>query len=114
MDSFKRMVALGAWSLTLPLVVRDVEISLASLSASPRGCYDGPTPGSRVLAVDSPLQRGLDVRLVQLGLSRRGVDIRADGIFGQGCAACVRDFQLGNGLAATGSADMTLIARLLE
>ena len=114
MDSFKRMIALGAWSLTLPLVVRDVEISLASLSACPRGCYDGPTPGSRVLAVESPLQRGLDVRLLQLGLSRRGVDIRADGIFGQGCAGCVRDFQLGSGLPATGSADMTLIARLLD
>ena len=65
MDAFKRLIALGAWSLTLPLVVRGVEISLASLSACPRGCYDGPTPGSRILAVESPLQRGLDVRLVQ-------------------------------------------------
>ncbi len=113
MDAFRRLVALDAWSLTLPLVVRDVEISLASLSASPRGCYDGPTPGSRVLAVESPLQRGLDVRLVQLGLSRRGVDVRADGIFGQGCAGALRDFQTAQGMPATGSADMSLIATLL-
>jgi chitosanase len=113
MDSFKRLIALDAWSLTLPLVVRDVEISLASLSACPRGCYDGPTPGSRVLSVESPLQRGMDVRLVQLGLSRRGVDVRADGIFGQGCAGAVRDFQSAQRMPATGSADMSLIAMLL-
>jgi chitosanase len=113
MDAFKRLIALGAWSLTLPLVVRDAEISLASLAACPRGCYDGPTPGSRILAVESPLQRGLDVRLVQLGLARRGVDVRADGIFGQGCAGVVRDFQIAHNLPATGSADLSLIATLL-
>jgi chitosanase len=113
MDAFKRLLALGAWSLALPLVVRDVEVSLVSLSAVPRGCYDGPSPGSRVLAVESPLQRGLDVRMVQLGLSRRGVDVRADGIFGQGCAVAVRNFQTANHLPVTGSADLSLIASLL-
>ena len=113
MDAFRRLIELDAWSLALPLVVRDAEISLASLAASPRGCYDGPAPGTRVLAVEAPLQRGLDVRLVQLGLSRRGVDLRADGIFGQGCAHCVRDFQVAQGLPATGSADAALIAALL-
>jgi chitosanase len=113
MDAFRRLIDLDAWSLTLPLVVRDAEISLASLSACPRGCYDGPAPGTRVLAVESPLQRGLDVRLVQLGLSRRGVDVRADGIFGQGCARCVRDFQTAQGMPATGSADISLIAALI-
>jgi chitosanase len=113
MDAFRRLIDLDAWSLTLPLVVRDAEISLASLSATPRGCYDGPAPGTRVLAVESPLQRGLDVRLVQLGLSRRGVDIRADGIFGQGCARCVRDFQTAQGMPITGSADISLIAALI-
>jgi chitosanase len=113
MDAFLRLIALDAWSLTLPLVVRDTEISLASLTSCPRGCYDGPAPGTRVLAVQSPMQRGLDVRLVQLGLSRRGVDIRADGIYGQGCARTVRDFQMAQGMPATGSADVALIATLL-
>lgn len=113
MDAFRRLIELDAWSLALPLVVRDTEISLVSLAANPRGCYDGPAPGTRVLAVESPLQRGLDVRLVQLGLSRHGVDIRADGIFGQGCAKCVRDFQTAQGKPATGSADISLIASLV-
>jgi chitosanase len=113
MDAFRRLIELDAWSLTLPLVVREVEISLDSMAACPRGCYDGPSPGSRPLAVQSPLQRGLDVRLVQLGLSRRGVDVRADGIYGQGCAGCVRTFQAAQGLPATGSADVALIAALL-
>jgi chitosanase len=113
MDAFRRLIDLDAWSLTLPLVVRDAEISLATLSANPRGCYEGPAPGSRVLAVETPLQRGLDVRLVQLGLSRRGVDIRADGIFGQGAARCVRDFQNAQSKPATGSADISLIAALV-
>lgn len=113
MDAFRRLIELDAWSLSLPLVVRDAEISLASLAANPRGCYDGPAPGSRVLAVESPLQRGLDVRLLQLGQSQRGVDVRADGIFGQGCAKCVRDFQTGRGQPATGSADISMIAALI-
>lgn len=113
MDAFRRLIELDAWSFTLPLVVRDVEISLVSMAASPRGCYDGPTPGSRALAVQSPLQRGLDVRLVQLALSRRSVNVRADGIYGQGCSGCVRDFQAAQGLPATGSADVALIAALV-
>ena len=113
MDAFRRLIELDAWSLSLPLVVRDAEISLASLAASPRGCYDGPEPGSRPLAVQSPLQRGLDVRLVQLGLSKRGADIRADGIFGQGAARSVREFQAAHGTPVTGIADVALIAMLV-
>jgi chitosanase len=42
-----------------------------------------------VLAVQSPIQRGLDVRLVQLGLSLAGVSIKADGLFGQTTARCI-------------------------
>jgi chitosanase len=113
MDAFRRLIELDAWSLSLPLVVRDSEISLATLSATPRGCYDGPQPGTRALSVQTPMLRGLDVRLLQLGLSERGVDIRADGIFGQGCAQRVRDFQVAQRLPATGSADISLIASLL-
>jgi chitosanase len=113
MDALRSLIGLDAWSLSLPLVVRDTEISLAALAGTPRGCYDGPEPGTRPLAVQSPLQRGLDVRLLQLGLSRRGVAVKADGIFGQGAARCVRDYQAANGLAVTGTADVALIATLI-
>lgn len=112
MDAFQRLIDQGYWNLELPLVVRGQEISPASLAALPPGCYDGPAPGSRVLAVQSPIQRGLDVRRVQLGLSLRGVDIKADGLFGQTSARCIKAWQTANGLPATGVADVALVAQL--
>lgn len=113
MDAFQRLIDQGYWNLELPLVVRDQEISTASLSATPRGCYDGPQPGSRVLAVQTPLLRGLDVRLVQLGLSDIGFDIKADGVYGQTSARLVRQYQSDHGLPATGVADIALITQFI-
>jgi chitosanase len=113
MDAFQRLVALDAWGLALPLVVRGEEISLATLAELPRGCYEGPQPGTRELALRTPLQRGLDVRLVQLALSDQGSDVRADGIFGNGTARVVRAFQRSNALPETGVADVALIQRLM-
>lgn len=113
MDAFQRLIALEAWSLALPLVVRGHEISVAALAALPPGCYDGPQPGSRELGVRTPLLRGLDVRLVQLALSDQGCDVRADGIFGNGTAKFVRAFQRTNDLPETGVADAGLIHRLM-
>lgn len=113
MNAFLRLMELEAWGLPLPLVVRGQEISLATLSAVPPGCYDGPQPGERALAVQSPLQRGLDVRLVQLALSDQGCDIRADGIFGSATARSIRAFQRTHELPETGVADAGVIHRLL-
>lgn len=112
MDAFRRLIDQGFWNLDLPLVVRDREISPAALAALPPGCYDGPQPGSRVLAVQSPIMRGLDVRLVQLGLSFAGMAIKADGLFGQTSARCIREYQRSRGLPITGVADIALIAEL--
>ncbi|MFZ7128578.1 MAG: chitosanase [Desulfobacterales bacterium] len=113
MESFQRLMDQGYWGLELPLVVRGREISVATLSATPPGCYDGPQPGTRILALQSPMQRGLDVRLVQLGLSEHGVGIKADGIFGQTSARLVREYQASNHLPPTGSVDTALIASLV-
>jgi chitosanase len=112
MDAFQRLIDQGLWSLTLPLVVRDAEISLATLAALPPDCYDGPEPGSRALVLQSPLQRGLDVRLVQVGLSDLGMDVKADGIFGQTSRRLVREYQQSQGRPATGVADAAVIAEL--
>jgi len=112
MDAFQRLIDQGYWGLPLPLVVRGQEISLASLNATPPNCYDGPQPGSRVVGLADPLQRGLDVRLVQLGLSQQGLDIVADGVFGQTSQRRVKEYQIAHGLAATGMADVALIATL--
>lgn len=112
MDAFQRLIDQGYWGLDLPLVVHGTEISLAALSATPRGCYDGPQPGTRGLVLESPMQRGLDVRLVQLALSDRGMDIKADGIFGQTSVKRLKEYQTQNGLPVTGVADISLVARL--
>lgn len=113
MDAFRRLIDQEHWDLELPLVVRGREISAATLTAIPPGCYDSPQPGTRVIALDTPLQRGLDVRLLQLGLSDGGSDIKADGIFGKTSARRLREYQASNNLPATGVADQALIARLI-
>ncbi|MBS0476237.1 MAG: peptidoglycan-binding protein [Proteobacteria bacterium] len=112
MDAFKRLIDQGFWGLELPLVVRGKEISPLTLAAIPPGCYDGPQPGSRLLTLLAPLVRGLDVRLLQLGLSDRGVDIQADGIFGQTTSNLVKTWQAQNGRPVNGIADRALIGEL--
>jgi chitosanase len=112
MDAFQRLIDQSYWGLELPLVVRGIEISVEALAATPLGCYDGPHPGTRTLSLQSPLQRGLDVRLVQLGLSDRGVNIKTDGVFGQTSMKCIKDYQTQSGQPVTGVADIALIAQL--
>lgn len=113
MDAFRRLIELGQWGLPLPLVVRGAEISMVTLNGTPPGCYDGPAPGSRALSVQAPLQRGLDVRLVQLALSDLGADVKADGVFGGASARCIKDVQAARGLPVTGVADIGLIGALI-
>lgn len=112
LDAFKRLIDQGFWGLGLPLVVRGREISTLSLAAMPPGCYDGPQPGARQIGLQTPLARGLDVRLVQLGLSDRGVEIQADGVFGQTSSKLVKAFQAKSGRPATGIVDPALIGEL--
>jgi len=112
MDAFRRLLEQGFWGLELPLVVRGEEISSATLAALPPGCYDGPQPGSRPLTLATPLARGLDVRLLQLGLSDRGVGILADGIFGRTTFNLLKAWQAQHGLVANGIADPALVGEL--
>jgi chitosanase len=114
MDAFLRLIEQGYWGLALPLVVRGEEISQATLRAVPPGCYDGPQPGTRSIALQTPLARGLDVRLLQLGLSGRGVAIKADGIFGQTSANLLKRYQASQGLPANGIAAPQLISELVD
>ena len=112
MDAFQRLIDLDVWDLDLPLLVRGQEISNLSLSAAPPGCYDSPQAGSRPIGLQTPLARGLDVRLVQVGLSQQGIDVLADGVFGKGSVAAIKTYQATHNLAQTGAADIGLIARL--
>jgi chitosanase len=114
MDTFLRLMDQGYWGLQLPLLVRGEEISTLTLAGTPRGCYDGPEPGTRTLGVQAGLLRGLDARLLQLALSDLGKDILADGVFGRTSATRVAEYQKDKGLPATGVADAALIARALH
>ncbi len=90
-------------------------MSLTTLSGTPPGAFDGPHPGTRQIslpALPAPLQRGLDVRLVQLALSERGAAIRADGVFGRASADRVADHQRAIGVPATGVVDPELALAL--
>jgi chitosanase len=113
-DALKRLMMLGQWGLELPLVVRGAEISMTTLSEAPPGAFDGPHPGTRDLAfqTSAALLRGLDVRLVQLALSERGADVRADGVFGRASANCVAEHQRALGVAVTGVANRALVVGL--
>jgi len=113
MDAFRPLIEQQRWGLGLPFVVRGQEISTTTLAGAPPGCYDGPVAGSRALGLAAPLVRGLDVRLLQLGLSQRAMTITADGVYGPGCAQAVKTFQVAHGMPATGVADVALIASLV-
>jgi chitosanase len=114
MDALQRLIDLDAWGLELPIVVRGAEISAATLAGSPPGVFEGPQPGTRELAflTSQPLQRGLDVRLVQLALSQLGADVRADGVFGRASSRSVAEHQGRTGLPVSGVADRPLVLSL--
>ncbi|NTV11764.1 MAG: chitosanase [Zoogloea sp.] len=111
MDAFQRLIDFHLWALELPFMVRGEEVSTTALSALPPNCYVGPAPGSRALGVQTPLLRGLDVRLFQLGLSEAGCDVTADGIFGKGSQLALRGFQQKNGQTQTALASAELVAQ---
>lgn len=106
MEAMRRLIDQDAWRLELPLVVRGQEIRPESFCAAPPHVYDGPKPRSRQILVAAPLQRGLDVRLVQLALSGLGHQILADGIFGRASKGVVEAFQRDRGLVVTGTVGM--------
>ncbi|QWT21672.1 peptidoglycan-binding protein [Bacillus sp. NP157] len=116
MDAFQRLVDLGQWDLGLPLVVRSLEISAATLSATPEDCYDDSHPvGSRDLGLGaSGVLRGLDVRRLQVGLSASQPLVVADGVFGRGTADAVKAYQGSHGSAATGTASSALVLELAQ
>jgi len=112
MDTFRRLIDQDHWSLELPLVVRGREISTMTLAAEPPGTYSGPLPGSRQLMLQTPIQQGLDVRRVQLGLSQAGLEILADGMWGRVSTRVLQTWQAQKGLPATGVADPSLVMML--
>jgi len=112
MDAFARLIELGNWGLALPMVVRGTEISLQTMAGLPADAFDGPAPGSRPLQLQSPMLKGLDIRLLQLGLSEMGIDVRADALFGKGSRDAVIALQQRDGSPQTGTLDAASVLRL--
>jgi len=112
METLGRLMELDNWGLSLPLVIQGQEISLQTLAGMPPDAFDGPEPGTRPLMLQSPMLQGLDVRLIQLGLSERGVDVRADAIFGKGSRDAIAIFQKREGLPVTGGLDAATVVRV--
>jgi chitosanase len=112
MTALKALADAGGWSLALPFAVRGKEITRATLLAQPADCYDGPALGSRVITVASPLMRGADVRLLQLALSDADIRIEADGVFGNGSATALKQYQAKRNRTQSGIADLALLAQL--
>lgn len=113
MDAFQRLIALEQWNLELPLVVRGREISTVTLNDSPKGCFDGPEPGSRALWVQTPILMGIDVRLLQLALSHSGIDVIADGVFGTASLRAVNSYLSQNGLAVGDMVDAKVVLQII-
>lgn len=112
MDAFARLIDLENWGLVLPMVVRSREISLQTMGGLPLDAFDGPAPGTRSLSLQSPMLKGLDARLVQLGLSELGIDVQADAVFGKSTREAVISLQVREGLPQTGTLDAATVLRV--
>jgi N-acetylmuramoyl-L-alanine amidase len=56
----------------------------------------------RILRLSQPLMRGADVRVIQTALGKAGFEVTADGIYGTGTEAAVKQFQAQTNLIADG------------
>ncbi len=74
----------------------------ADLSAPAAGPASMSSGGSRTLKLSDPLMQGEDVRQLQAALGQLGFAIAADGTFGPGTDAAVRQFQSQKGLTVDG------------
>ncbi len=113
-DALLELARQQAWQLTVPLVVRGVEISAITMAGDPPGSYSGPVPGSRELALASPLLRGADVRLLQLEIGTPELPLAADGIYGPATSDALRIYQEHNGMTQSGVASRDLLRALVQ
>lgn len=101
MDALLALVADGAWALELPLRVRGVRITAASLDLPPvrGGTAEAEDEGD--LSLRTPWMRGAAVEAVQTALQRHA-PLVVDGVFGPATDRAVREFQAAKGLVVDG------------
>ncbi len=114
MDAFIDMIIEDYWPLPLPMVIRQNEVSNATLNGTPIGSFTGPDIGSRALSLSDPILRGLDVRALQLALSTLGYVLSADGLFGPGTLRHLKQYQIDNDLSADGQLSTNDLVDLIQ
>src|SRR5262249_49629733 len=72
MDTFRKLIAQANWDLTLPLVVRGIQIDAEVLGGPPLR-VSAQEEEERLLLLRTPFMRGEDVREVQQALVRNGL-----------------------------------------
>ncbi|MBE9032959.1 glycoside hydrolase family protein [filamentous cyanobacterium LEGE 11480] len=71
-----------------------------------------PATPPRSFQLTEPRMTGEDIRQFQIGLQNAGFDLAADGVFGSGTAAALREWQAREGWTVDGIAGPSLIAAL--
>ena len=101
MDAFRKLIAQANWELTLPVVVRGIQIDDEVL-AGPPVRVSAQEEEERLLLLRTPFLRGEDVRAVQEVLVKNGLLDDADGVFGPRTAEAVRRLQTQKGVKPDG------------
>ncbi len=97
MDSFRGLIGENKWGLELPLTVRGVRIDESVLLGAPLRVSAEDRQAVRILRLETPAQRGEDVRRVQEALVRAGYAVTVEGVFGPDTDRAVRAFQAAHG-----------------
>lgn len=97
MDSFRGLIGENKWGLELPLTVRGVRIDESVLLGAPLRVSAEDRQAVGILRLETPAQRGEDVRRVQEALVRAGCAVTVDGVFGPDTDRAVRAFQAAHG-----------------
>jgi chitosanase len=102
MNSFQQLIVDEKWELQLPLSVRGVPIDEDVLRDTEPVRVSAEDVTDKTLLLITPRMRGNDVRALQIALSRDGIQIAADGIFGPATDRAVKAFQKKRGLRVDG------------
>lgn len=97
MESFRGLMAENKWGLELPFTVRGVRIDESVLLGAPVRVSAEEPGAARILRLETPAQRGEDVRRLQEALVRAGHAVTVDGVFGPETDRAVKAFQKATG-----------------
>jgi len=103
MNTFQQLIDDKKWDLPLPLRIRGVNITEASLLEESIIRASAHTDSEdRILRLETPFMRGDDVLRLQRALNKHGSTLSVDGVFGRQTGIAVIEFQRRQDLIADG------------